>query len=100
MGDAKHTPGPWARGWGNFVYREDGSVKDGQSLIATCVPLNGTAEKLQTAFANATLIAAAPDLLAALEAMVETFGWQSPNANAAVDAAIAEAQAAIDKATK
>lgn len=89
------TPGPWTRGWGNFVYRDDGGVKDGRSLIATCVPLNGTAEELQTAFANATLIAAAPDMLAALEGLLDHAAAQfDSKATEAIHAAFA----AISKA--
>ena len=48
--------------------------------------------------ADADLIAAAPELLAALEEMTATFGWQAPNANPAVDASVAAALAAIAKA--
>lgn len=48
--------------------------------------------------AQAHLIAAAPDMLAALEDMVAAFGWQAPNANPTVEAAVAAARKAITKA--
>lgn len=62
----KHTPGPWTRGFGNHVYTGT-SEHDKGPLIATCMPLNGTKEELETAFANARLIAAAPDMMNALQ---------------------------------
>jgi hypothetical protein len=68
----KHTPGPWTRGYGNYVYRDDVGQKDGKSLIATCMPLNVTRAELETAFANARLIAAAPELLAALQWLADS----------------------------
>lgn len=67
MNKQTHTPGPWNRGYGNYVYR--GSTQE--SLIATCMPRNGTLEELETAFANARLIAAAPDMLTALQRFSE-----------------------------
>jgi hypothetical protein len=69
----KHTPGPW--GWGSFARLLVVPIVDGQpdkhSAIAdlgeAIFPYDKTPES-EEAYANATLIAAAPELLAALEA--------------------------------
>lgn len=61
----KHTPGPWA-------VDDDGDVciSDLERLIAAVDRRNVTLRKDEAA-ANAALIAAAPDLLAACEALAE-----------------------------
>lgn len=69
---SKHTPGPWTRGWGNFVYQ--GAKFNPQQmgrLIATCEPSSRTQKDWDQVFANARLIAAAPDLLEALEDLLD-----------------------------
>lgn len=97
MTQATHTPGPWeAHTYGD----KSVSVRHylGMGLnqpVCEMHPGKTPAERN----ANARLIAAAPELLAALEEMTATFGWQAPNANPAVDASIAAARAAINKAT-
>ena len=96
MTQATHTPGPWEA---HTHYDNSVSVRHylGMGLnqpVCEMLPGQTPAERN----ANARLIAAAPDLLAALEEMAAVFGWQSPNANPAVDAAIAAAHAAIAKA--
>lgn len=64
----KHTPGPWNRGYGNFVYQgERNPEPTGQRLIAVCEPTSKTREDWDETFANAKLIAAAPELLVALQ---------------------------------
>ena len=60
-----HTPGPWTRKFGSNVYQGCGHSTAGR-LICVTEPTNGTAEDLEEAWANANLIAAAPDLLEAL----------------------------------
>jgi hypothetical protein len=59
----KHTPGPWSTG--KWDERTNGRHIDAATCphIASALYMGGTA----TADANANLIAAAPDLLAALE---------------------------------
>ena len=57
--NAKHTPGPWIAEDDQSIYAADG---DGRRLIAEC-----HAGHKEERAANARLIAAAPDLLAALE---------------------------------
>lgn len=69
MGEAKHTPGPWyTRRGDSVVHVMAGSI----CLTATCT--KSYYEHFDDEdLANATLIAAAPDLLAALQAAVA--GW-------------------------
>lgn len=68
-GEKRHTPGPWrfeeSKGGAWFVYGETGDTQPIKPKIR--VPKRGT--KLM--IANAHLIAAAPELLEALEAMIE-----------------------------
>jgi DNA repair exonuclease SbcCD ATPase subunit len=63
MGDTKHTPGPW-----NAVELEDGNIVTGNTRHCgnVCELDLGTESE-----ANARLIAAAPELLEALERMHE-----------------------------
>lgn len=61
MSRAKFTPGPWNNKYGNFIYTQN------KGLIATCRPFNGSADQLEIAFANARLMAAAPEMYALVE---------------------------------
>jgi hypothetical protein len=71
MSESKHTPGPWTVDWS-----DDGPlIYTGDLLIAS---VSGSSEHIevrgldeQTTEANALLIAAAPDLVAALERVLE-----------------------------
>ncbi len=63
----KHTPGPWNRGYGNFIYEGKFDRTVQQRLIAVCEPTNKTREDWEEVFSNASLIAAAPDMLDALK---------------------------------
>ena len=87
---SKHTPGPWTRGWGNFVYQ--GAKFNPRQMgrhIATCEPTTRTQQDWDQVFANARLIAAAPDLLKALEYILQ---WgHCPEADDKARAAIAKA---------
>ena len=70
MGEMKvvgHTPGPWVIG-------DDGNVYGGRDEQASVFPI---AQRMSGA--NARLIAAAPDLLAALRAMVWAVSRQIDN---------------------
>lgn len=81
MSEAKHTPGPWAVAGRLIVSAKHGSigaVDDGQPNVE----------------ANARLIAAAPDLLAALKALYGT----EPGNSIERGQAIAMAECAIAKA--
>ena len=84
---SKHTPGPWLN-MGNFVYALNA---DGENIFSAYVQDAHTAHS--QLHANAILMAAAPDLLEALELMVTTHdegGWPT--------ATITIARAAIAKA--
>lgn len=87
MSNTKHTPGPWMVGHFNDVRTRDGY----RSLANVSSYFELPAE------ANARLIAAAPELLEALEAFkaIDAFdGWHPKYRDA-----IAKAEAAIAKAT-
>ena len=89
----KHTPGPWYVGSGTYEGRNiysTASVTDGEGF--TYQPVVATAEDNEVACwdANARLIAAAPDLLEALQMLLEF-----PNTGPATTTA----RAAIARAT-
>ena len=86
---SKHTPGPW-EAISNLVRTRCTSDGNGGFLIAECPPNIG--DRLE----NARLIAAAPDMLKALQEIVAAAdgdGWSQ------LDATLAKARAAIAKAT-
>ncbi len=80
-----HTPGPW-----HFV--NGNQIRSERHQIARTWSMRGGEGS-----ANARLIAAAPELLQALAAMVTAFAWGDMNDGEA--AAIKEARAALIKAT-
>ncbi len=93
-----HTPGPWKTG---RALNTTGSVKivhRGHLTLAwaSCEDVSDITR--DEAMANASLIAAAPDLLAALRDMVAT--WEGPRELAAIKFAqnVIAARAAIAKA--
>ena len=65
--NAKHTPGPWGYQLGSIIDREGYLIADVRSRFDDG---KGGEDYHQ---ANARLIAAAPNLLAALEAMIREF---------------------------
>ena len=71
---AIHTPGPWTRKFGANIYKGSGPF-DTQQLLFSAMPTNGTKEELEEAFANARLVAAAPDLLEALTELLSASEW-------------------------
>jgi hypothetical protein len=84
MADATHTQGPWVY-VGEYVEAHDIDTPLSICTIADCGGQTG---------ANATLIAAAPDLLAALEVLV----WQLDRTDGLVEeleSMVVEAKAAI-----
>ena len=69
-----HTPGPWIVSGGvNHPVSETFGIKSEKGTwIAKCHPLNGTDDDKREAFANATLIAEAPQMYAVL---VDLYGY-------------------------
>lgn len=78
MSSAKHTPGPWGspRTGGSFAARKDSNfggyacmlhATNGNRIERVAKVYGGDADSAAVASANARLIAAAPDLLAACE---------------------------------
>lgn len=100
-----HTPGPWGD---PLLSGAHYSVWKGKTQIAACRWINETtgqpsAECVQSdseARANARLIAAAPDLLAALQAIVEHDWAANDEGGRNLGRSAQIASAAIAKATK
>ncbi len=98
----QHTPGPWR------VSESDTVVGPSGNVVAECcgysVQATDAAQRKQGGReANARLIAAAPDLLAALRSLFENCAmihsqWGDNDNKKEADAAIASARAAIAKA--
>jgi hypothetical protein len=94
---SKHTPGPWTLS-AYYPNRVIGDRNDGEGRYVAdchCNGLNG-AEQPEDA-ANARLIAAAPDLLEALQGMLDVYG-NDGHLHAPALAALRAARAAIAKA--
>src|SRR5690606_804850 len=91
----KHTPGPWAVRYDYVVQAP--SFDDGRlAPVAQPYGVNSDGTDL---FANARLIAAAPELLAALtEAEVFMAGFEGDELQDGIDAKLQQARAAIAKA--
>jgi len=91
----KHTPGPWYVGSGTYEGRNIysvASVTDDEGFTYQPIVASAEDDGIKCWDANARLIAAAPDLLEALQEMVRTF---AKNHAPAVDVA----RAAIARAT-
>jgi len=104
-----HTPGPWStEGQGGYEReRTDGSprrslnvgTRDGSTVAEVCVPMGGSWDN-PTAAANARLIAAAPELLAALAMFLDRIDRNNVPVPSYFAHAVDTARAAIAKATK
>lgn len=84
-----HTPGPWVASEMR-VFRGD---IDGNTYIAGTAPADYSGGDTSEAKANARLIAAAPDLLAALEAVIANGHESAPGLGAYLNARAAIAKA-------
>lgn len=87
--NAKHTPGPWTTG------RAINAVDMGKFSFICPFGAN-SADQVAEIKANACLISSAPDLLAALEAIIKMIGPYAGQGR--MDAEIAAARSAIAKA--
>lgn len=92
---AKHTSGPWSVGSSNLPVSRmsihcTGHANSDHSTIARMVLASSVGIRTDENFANARLLAAAPELLEALEELVSEFG---------VCGLTEKARAAIAKAT-
>lgn len=100
---AKHTPGPWAI---RYDYVVQAQSFDGGRLVPVAQPYGVNSDGTDL-FANARLIAAAPDLLEALSKFVEfaeqygevVFSGGGMPVIDAMNACTTKARAAITKAT-
>ena len=93
-----HTPGPWTI---EKSTRTDHHIIAGRRWIATASnhDFHPTQEENERTIANARLIAAAPDLLAALEALVGEADLGEVDLDDDDRAKLEQARAAIAKAT-
>lgn len=101
--DHKHTPGPWTANPKHAARDNDGEIiieqAGGSAPIATCYSIN-TLFNNDQAKANAALIAAAPDLLEALEVVTLCLAWHEERHGVGMyRKAVESARAAIAKAT-
>ncbi|PCA96267.1 hypothetical protein [Pseudomonas aeruginosa] len=100
MSEKSHTPGPWVSR-NNMVF---GGKKCICSNVNAASPTpQNIAEDVAMSIANARLIAAAPELLEALQGMIEVYGGQYnddclPKSSTELEL-IQQARAAIAKAT-
>lgn len=94
-----HTPGPWSADWG-YIVAPDVTGKHVDLYVATIAEEDedGRVVPEHERDANARLIAAAPDLLAALREAFNAFAFDDEGPVWA-DSTIAKARAAIARAT-
>ena len=100
MTEAKHTPGPWKQhpDYPLIIKEDNAPISDEGVTIANTTAHEGSGyfPNPSQGRANARLIAAAPELLEALQEIVaaaDGAGW------AQLDATLANARAAVAKAT-
>ena len=87
-----HTPGPWEAHFEEAIRVKN---KDGTVAIATNLHLHGRRD-ISEVEANARLIAAAPELLEALQFLLSSYKAQVPDAENCSD--VYDAEQAIAKA--
>lgn len=104
MTEAKHTPGPWhleEMGYNSSSYYIRGSSESGDRLtIGKGAVAHIPRSTVNPMEANARLIAAAPELLEALKAMIDAERVYESGVRSSEElAALEKAHAAITKAT-
>lgn len=104
MDNAAHTPGPWTKDgdYGGLIKAPDGTnVASVLNLINATKKQHPTPNNAWVVMANADLIAAAPELLEALQALTAVAEGQPRIAKAMVEdrSPLGLARAAIAKAT-
>lgn len=95
MSETRWTKGPWAAKLIRGSYKRPAIVKAGDKIVAACGgdQLNPDAPSIGEAAANATLIAAAPELYEALKALYEEDERDIPRSIwGAAEAALAKAE--------
>jgi hypothetical protein len=95
----KHTPGPWKAWTSKSPFKRsgvNGLTEAGDAPFTICIM--GTPNKLAETHANARLIAAAPEMLEALRAVVEEFE-RPHDSTRNLPSVMRAARAAIAKAT-
>jgi hypothetical protein len=99
----QYTPGPWSIDWdaraAGYPINAAQPKRIGTNRICSTRPVDRSTESYTEAEANARLIAAAPDLLAALQWCVkcwETGAWQNEDGESPD---ISQVESAIAKAT-
>lgn len=93
MSAPMHTPGPWVSDRGVFIKAAGNGVKIATMRLSDGRGKDGREER-EIDLANARLIAAAPELLEALERLAANCTADEPALKAA-DAAIAKARGAL-----
>ena len=107
MSDKKHTPGPWEvradpSHYDSFTTVVAGSGEQRKGMLREMIVEIGGWAGIETAEANARLIAAAPDLLAACQRLVtlidESDQWSDVVSGTAMGEIVNEARTAVAKA--
>ena len=94
MSDAKSTPGPWVRRGADTYRWQIETAGSPKTAIVVCRITTPSKGGIAASNANAALIAAAPDLADALEALLHVIG----GASGPFAGTIAAARAALKKA--
>lgn len=99
VGAGKHTPGPWRLHKMRRTIVASGPVGPSHTGVCDCASLYNAPDDA-TAAANARLIAAAPDMLEALQRIANAPAWGAPDRWEATPSEVRQlARAAAAKAT-
>lgn len=96
MSEGKHTPGPWKIVYGGMPNDEgfgiaSNNANSPRGIVAECWPATALREDRPRIAADAALIAAAPDLLAACESALDAIDGNYAEVGEQLRAAIAKA---------